>query len=476
MKKLICVLTILVFIVSTFSACMPTPDVEYVGNKGDSTMKKALEIDGVDPQALSIPSEYLYKDMFLGDRVEITIDARVDFTSNDSLPVYSAKIKPYTEQTIELIVNQMFGPGSELSRNDIPMSKSELIEKLLIPAQEQLAIVQSGVEVYDETGLVTEASLINRINSIKAQIAEAPDKVERVAVSINEYQTSPTGIQAHATLPDGDEASIWVTNGQDIYPIWLIFELKQRQYDEYANRSLEDIGLSTTQEEAIRMAQNLIDELGINYMDFSTISSTSLLGADEYENSSQKNLGTKAYAITFTRTVDGIRCAYDDHFCENTYSKPFDAERIRIHVDDKGIAGIYWYGNTVISNTVRANVQLSPFDEMIVRGASQLGQKSGEYFAVPFDNGIRKIEYHIDRIAIGYTRILDKDTQDGFLLIPVWDFYGEQKIIYDESYIDKQNSEYNLNSPYTQVNHFDAEPIVTINAIDGTIIDRSLGY
>lgn len=63
-----------------------------------------------------------------------------------------------------------------------------------------------------------------------------------------------------------------------------------------------------------------------------------------------------------------------------------------------------------------------------------------------------------------------------YLLIPVWDFYGQRTIEFDHEYIDKQNAEYGQTSDYMLTESFDVQPFVTANALDGTIVDRTLGY
>jgi tryptophan synthase alpha subunit len=75
-------------------------------------------------------------------------------------------------------------------------------------------------------------------------------------------------------LGNGEKASIWVTNGNDIYPIWLIFEMENREYDEYADRGIDKMILATTPDEAIDQAEQFLDRIGVNYMDFCAISST----------------------------------------------------------------------------------------------------------------------------------------------------------------------------------------------------------
>ena len=458
------------------TACQPTPEIEQVGNKGSSVMDESLKEDSISPRSLNIPEKYFYEHTSSNGKIKVTTDAGIVFTDNDALPVYSAKIAPFTEQQIEKVIHILFGEGAVLSKNDIELSKAELMEKLLLPAQQQLAEVQSGKEIYEETGLLTEQELMNRIDVIKEKIAKAPDKPEISSVSVKDYLTSSEGLHAYSVLGNGEKASIWVTNGNDIYPIWLIFEMENREYDEYADRGIDKMILATTPDEAIDQAEQFLDRIGVNYMDFCAISSTSRLGENEYENNSEANLSKTAYAVTFTRTVSGIPCAYDNNYCEGAYSKPFYAERIRIHIDDTGIVGVYWYGNTVIQDMVSQNVKLYPFNDMVSHAAAQLGQKSVEFFSTPFDNGIRKISYKIDKIVLGYARVINKNSQDKYLLIPVWDFYGQRTIEFDHEYIDKQNAEYGQTSDYMLTESFDVQPLVTANALDGTIVDRTLGY
>lgn len=64
----------------------------------------------------------------------------------------------------------------------------------------------------------------------------------------------------------------------------------------------------------------------------------------------------------------------------------------------------------------------------------------------------------IDEIRFGYSRIAEQNKSDSALLVPVWYFFGT---ITDENNAVTDNPEYSL---------------LTINAIDGSIIDLSKGY
>ena len=76
----------------------------------------------------------------------------------------------------------------------------------------------------------------------------------------------------------------------------------------------------------------------------------------------------------------------------------------------------------------------------------------------------KKRTYHIKKISLGLTRIYDPNTDnDTGLLVPAWDFFGG---------FDVEDEEYS----FTNSGEYSTRSYMTINAIDGTVIDRELGY
>ena len=70
-------------------------------------------------------------------------------------------------------------------------------------------------------------------------------------------------------------------------------------------------------------------------------------------------------------------------------------------------------------------------------------------------------KYVITTVRLGLMSIREKDSETG-LLIPVWDFLG-----YSESQHGKS---------VTLLDTNELEPFLTINAVDGSIIERGNGY
>ena len=78
-----------------------------------------------------------------------------------------------------------------------------------------------------------------------------------------------------------------------------------------------------------------------------------------------------------------------------------------------------------------------------------------------------KREIMVRSVELSYMRVSIKNRRDEYMLIPVWDFYGLQ---YDAS----DNGPTPVITPPGRLELVNS--IMTINAIDGSIIDRNLGY
>ena len=72
---------------------------------------------------------------------------------------------------------------------------------------------------------------------------------------------------------------------------------------------------------------------------------------------------------------------------------------------------------------------------------------------------------NVDRIELGLMRITDPATRSSGLVIPVWDFFGDVSIAWKDGEIS-----------YSELDDDPLDSVLTINAIDGTLVDRNIGY
>ena len=67
----------------------------------------------------------------------------------------------------------------------------------------------------------------------------------------------------------------------------------------------------------------------------------------------------------------------------------------------------------------------------------------------------------IRKIRFGYMAVKQSESIGGYRYIPVWDFYGVHYPVYEDSQFYPESCD---------------DPVFTINAVDGTVIDRNMGY
>ena len=131
--------------------------------------------------------------------------------------------------------------------------------------------------------------------------------------------------------------------------------------------------------------------------------------------------------------------------------KDWPVECVEIRVNDSGIVGLDYNAPLEITETVVDQSNLKNFDE-IKAAFEKMVMITNAKTDSELDSGVM-VEIH--RVVLGYARISEADSYDTGLLVPVWDFQGKVTNEYGSEFADS---------------------VMTINAIDGSIIDRSLGY
>ena len=166
----------------------------------------------------------------------------------------------------------------------------------------------------------------------------------------------------------------------------------------------------------------------------------------------------KLYIFRYMRSMDGVFTTFDptgkheEGWNGDDYvKKDWPLENIEIRVNDSGIVGFDYNAPLEVTETVVENSNMKSFDE--VRGTFE--QMVTVANAKVDSDSDSDVVIEIDRVVLGYARISEADSYDTGLMVPVWDFQGKKT--------DEYGTEYKGG-------------IMTINAIDGSVIDRSLGY
>lgn len=169
------------------------------------------------------------------------------------------------------------------------------------------------------------------------------------------------------------------------------------------------------------------------------------------------------YRIYFTRRVAGVPVppvsqqgnADANYFFPaqqpKAYQYPLPNERLFVDVGQDSIFQVRYDNPLRVGETLQPKAQLMPLAQVLdifakvcpIKYASHEGASNNAVF--------------INRVVLGYMHMQMKDQPGRYQMVPVWDFFGVRTID-RERYDDAYSS------------------LFTINAIDGTVIDRNYGY
>jgi hypothetical protein len=148
---------------------------------------------------------------------------------------------------------------------------------------------------------------------------------------------------------------------------------------------------------------------------------------------------------------------------EESYADAWEYETFWIDVNDGGVYCIQLNTPLAIGNTVAEQTSLLPFAEIQKIMEKMLPIMYETETKDYQGSGLEwRFEKHIDRVELGLWRVREQNSIERGLLIPVWAFYAntsERQIGFDD---------HGVMETY--------QPILLINAIDGSIIDPARGY
>mgnify|MGYP006985829863 CR=1 FL=1 len=214
-------------------------------------------------------------------------------------------------------------------------------------------------------------------------------------------------------------------------------------------------------EEAEKTAKEEIEKLGWDWeltdWDYALLKSV-------HVNPTKDNLRDIGYIFYFNRLLDGIPVTFTESYggalkdMDSTLI-PWSYERCEVIVGDDGIQKIEIYNPYKVEGIEMENVKLMDFDSIM-----KIYEQMMEISNANMPEYSNSYTVHIKRIQLGYIRIYDPtvDSTTG-VMVPVWDFFGGSDSE-NQEYMDKNSGEHSKQS------------FLTVNAVDGTIIDRGLGY
>lgn len=459
--------TLMIF---TLVACQKTPDEQFVVKKDTERMveQAAAQQNGTQINELNIPDgHYTYKTSDTSGMVHIDVDAAIILPDVEHLPIVRVGMGKFTEQDAKNLYDLLCAGATPIAL-DAPLPKS-FYEGTL---RELTEMRQSGnLDKYSSLEELDAA-----ISEVMIQVAQAPASVQAIEPEfsfISKEGLSEVNIRclnANSTISflqilnpmDGSGASRaeYIRNIQDraAYSSLVAGGLGPTlSYEQTLSPYFVPPKMS--EQQALELATHAIEKLQL--VDF-TCTGKRLATLYNPGLSADDAQRRGLYEFMFTRSVNGAALTFtnDDGMGlpddPNNTAKPWMYERLRIFIDDEGIFALQWDSPYAVKEIQNESATLLPFDKIIEIFERMIVVKNEQSDDTGSIIGEQAIE--IKEIRLGLMRVKEKDVGESGVLIPVWDFFGAQSF------------------GGVTLGRDGYQSLLTINAVDGSIIDRNLGY
>lgn len=414
-------------------------------------------------------AEYSFPEKFTGDwtaqegKLTIHADAQVVAEQGVVLPTATVTPREFTQEDVDNLL-RVFLKGEPLY--SFVQTKQEL--------QDWLDYINSPEWKSDPDKPNSPEQLEQRRKELNdwynAEIAQAPD--EKPIVHGFADSGNPNEVSGFATV-DGAKYEINIQN--EVGEFWT--EAKIIRHD-FKYWDKQDWG-GVSKEDAIRQGNALMQELGFDaYV---------LDDAQQQPNSGE-------WQLVYVPTVNGIRLSsvredhveshegnayhsfqYSTYHCSeaiNPDSVSWPMDSIFISVGGDGILSFTWFSPSAEPVVKESQTALMSFDEIASIANTMLpvvvvGPKETSLVDLDRINGFdTHMDVEITKVSLTLMRIRDKGSLQG-TIVPVWDFWGTWNW-YEPG--DGASDSMRKGANYT------TQPMLTLNAIDGNVVNRQLGY
>ena len=507
----------------SLAACQPTPQESIVKGKSLEKMidsaTKTKAPDGTGPsvgesaapdaniaQKMGVQPHYQKELADPAGRVKIHVNADVVVPDAKGVTVQRVLAQPLSQETLDtLIAGLVKGKSQMFDGDSYKPSKSEIQEKIVDfeAAMTQMS-AQGDKNINPKfSGEPLQNIMQGQLDDLKKQLETAPDNAVKIptegklhlSADGGNYQTlhalaqsEQGGYESFLTISDPSSNVDFVryTSEKNAFSDSMGYffskaAIEQAEADgSYTDVSSAEIAqipdVKLTEDQAKEKAQQLLQSLGINNMvcysagkQYGGSSETKIGGAlgRAYGDTPFVNPRKAVWYLRYVRGVNGIPTTYTVWDCmkveENNPAQPWGYEDMVFAIDDSGIVGFEWNSPYQVTDTVTENSNVLSFaDAMKIFDTMSLAVNAWEGYAEG-NPRLKGIQIDVSEIRFGLTRITEQDKRNSGLLVPAWDFMANVTYL---SEADGKTSKM-VDGPV---------PILTVNAIDGSIINRSLGY
>lgn len=477
MKRIFSFLLATVLAVSMFTGCQKTPASLATTDNNLKQPIEAAQNSGIDSgmhEQLNLPDRFTGEWTGLDGSFHVSADADITLPDIDVIPTAKVTRKQFSQEDADRILDYFI--KDNMLYKDLGLNNQEAQELL-----EKYYAVQRGELRISE---VTTDHTIEELPEIIARW----EKYLKTAPENSEVQSSRK-FQPHAIFDEEitgyayvDDKTVYVNisndaDGENLASIYISgYGTSNICNYQYVDELQMDVDVQMSEVQALQQGDALLKDLGIQ--NFICNQSRTIYYNTENET---------GYELEYVRTVNGFPITHNDFYCytadgsmitipafdgsassENEFdnNSSWAYERITVCVSKNGIVYFRWcnpYSEPLIQ---MENAQLMNFQDVSDIFAKMIFVKNHYWQENNERNGyICNHNVEVDNVCLNLMRIRNKNSYSEGTLVPVWDFWAKTTS-YPE---DEQYRDIVFDGSYYEI-------VLTINALDGTIIDRELGY
>lgn len=402
MKKT-CILCIILLLL--LCACVPTPETEYVTNKGDDIAGERIRTESLPINeaektlAASIPTFAAHwTDRIQTKDADMLIDAEVITKKQDKYPVYSIRRADFFEMELQRFVDFFFPTMQGYRKGTSPGKEDyeQAIDHAMLKSEEH---VQYLFDQYRATDITDEDFV----------------KSNQLYVDLHGEKTSHTVLHS-----DGTKGSIFLsTSVLEISKYaWSVVHSKNdvERNGSYEGEANATVQASIPYEQAVHEANALFEELQLNGFELCNSEQARLfdmLGLHIWSTGWHLQFCRPYGYIPYNvREHDSSHNGFFSFESDRDYARGWQFEWVDVYVSDQGIQYLNWVNPIEIIGLANENVELLSFDDIttVINRTLHAAMHYPEHMFGWFK---------LEKLILTSAPQPMKDSRDGYLM-PIW--------------------------------------------------------
>lgn len=374
--------------------CVPTPEAEVVFGDAQTDTVKTEPADAGCPDAV-------HEVVLDEPHNRVVIDAAVSVKANAPYSQIAYEQAPFSDRELNAFLDVLIGDTQVYC---YPERTKDVIKAEMQLCVETMELADPSSDDY--------RSAQEELQDLEEEYRDAPDGAPRKEPIERALCEMDGMMYFHAIAEqDGHTYELWCSKNQ------MIFRDPQRSYPRF-DFNFESVPPSAldqrqTEQAAIALVERLAPQLALCKTDHRW---------DEMEHSD-------AYEMTFRPAVNGT-ASPDRHVLgrDDTLrvADIWHADTLTVLIDREGISQVSWRNPGKVQALPQTEIGILPFETILSNAKQQL--KNQYAWRETEDETPVDVEVYVDRIVLEYAVVMWRDHGDVYQLIPVWNFYGGERV------------------------------------------------